>query len=229
VTPDSCDHKQAVEDLSVIRETNDRAKGSTYFADFFRSAGALFLLFGVLAMTAAALTHAVTTRMLVLPHPSGVIACAWALVFVIVGIAKMFVVAGRGRAAGMSVWGYGRSMLSPGFFHTLLPIALGAIAFVLYFARAGQCACVPAVLTLYVGAVYAAFGAIYLERATALAAYEMAILGALGLLFMTDRVGLYLGLVGAVFAVNGIVVMLTLGRRPLRASGGAATGEKADE
>jgi hypothetical protein len=35
--------------------------------------------------------------------------------------------------------------------------------------------------------------------------------------------------VGAVFAVNGIVVMLTLGRRPLRASGGAATGEKADE
>jgi hypothetical protein len=216
--------RQAIEDLSVIRQTMDRVRGSTYFADYIHNAGILFVLFGVLAMAAGALTHLILNGMLVLSRPRTVIAAAWAAVGVVVSIAKTVIVARRGRAAGMSVWGYGLSMLSPSFLHTVLPIAFGAVVLLVHFWRAGEFSCLPAVFTLYVGAVYAALSGVYLLWTMTAAAYEMAALGAVGLLFMSGCVGAYLALVGAAFMVNGIVLMAIMRRR----TGSAATEGQAD-
>jgi hypothetical protein len=222
----SSDRRQALENLSIIRETISRSTGSTYFVDFFRQAGLLLLVFGLLTVAASAATHAILAGMVRVGAPTAAIVVVWIAALSVVGLVKVVYAGRRARSLRMSLVGYSRAMLTRGFFHAVIPVAMGAIALVLYFAKEGQFACVPALMTLYAGAVLAAFGTVYLERRFAYAGHALAALGAVGLLLMTRHVLLYLTLVGGLAAIHGLY--LTLSARHAAAPSAGVSGAGGD-
>ncbi len=207
MTQSESDRQKALQDLSVIRETIQRSTGSTYFLDFLEAAGSLVLLFGLATVVASGLTYAIFEGLLRVPRPTLAVIVVWAAVFALTGVVKTYHINRRARHYNLSWWQYSRLMLTPSFLHAVLPIGLGAVSLTVYLLRTGQAGCVPAALTLYLGAVYAAFGTLYLARVVVCGGYELTLLGAVGLLCLTDHPVVYIALVGALFVVHGTFFM----------------------
>lgn len=220
---------KALQDLSVIRETIQQSTGSTYFMDFFQTAGTLLLLFGFSTIIASGATYALAQGLIPVARPAFAIVLVWSAVFAVTGVAKWIHIAQRARALEMSILQYNRRFFTAPFIHALMPIGLGAIAFVLYFVQNGHAECVPAAITLYAGAVYASFGTLFHVRVLVYAGYELSVLGAIGLLLLTPYVLAYTALIGGLLAVHGVFFSLWLKRTRKQESACRSGQDSTDE
>ncbi len=199
--------KKALEDLSTIKSTIDRATGAEIFINFIYSAGTLLAISGIVVIIACIINFYVISTFGYSPQIRRAMIIMWTSVCCILGGSKLIIFAFQSQKHEMGLVSYYKHIANKSFLQIDIPLELMATIFVILFIKIGRYEFIIPTCVLWLAVLFTSLGTVYVEKSFFIIGYIFLAFGAVGLLFMAKMQLLF---VACVFGVLPIILGLMM-------------------
>jgi len=178
---------RAIEDLSAIRETIEKVSGSEIFHEFIRRSSIVLIKIGVITCIAISGTWFVAESNNSFKWQG--ITGIWIVATLFAGIVKINFFKKLSSERNLKLVEYLKKVLSKSFLGVDLPIEIGGIILMIYFAISGQVPVLLPLFTLLIGMVLANLGSVFSSKGLKVVGYISLFFAAIG--FLCPCINLY--------------------------------------
>lgn len=201
--------KKALEDLSTIKKTIDRATGASIFTNFIFSTGTLLAISGVIVIIGCIVNFYVISAFGFTAEIKRAMIIMWVVILLVIGTAQFIIFAKRSKQHNMSLFSYYKKIANKSFLQIDIPLEILCTVFIIFFLKIGHPEYILSTCVLWIAVLFTSLGSVFVERSFTIVGYIYLFCGAVGLLFMSEVPLLYTVIVfGLLSIILGLLMHL---------------------
>lgn len=199
--------KKALEDLSAIKSTIDRATGAEIFINFIYSMGTLLAISGIVVIIGCIVNFYVISTLGLNATTKKAMIIMWVSVLCLIGLVKLIIFAMQGKKHNMGFISYYKHIANKAFLQIDIPLETMATIFIILFIKIGRYEFIIPTCVIWLAVLFTSLGMVYVEKSFTVVGYIFLTCGAVGLLFMSHMQLLY---VACVFGILPVILGLMM-------------------